>query len=235
MSVAGERVRALRLFAPMPPAPPGEHGGLKLDWRSEVGRTGVLLAWEMAERPVDGGMPAAVARLVATALCAHATVAGCTLSLPPRVGPEWTPVPGGHACRFAGPWWRGRRHDVGLLASRDPAVVARLFDDADFAWANESQLLLLSPAGTLPTVDRAFVEDGFALPLALSSARLATARVTGLVRAGVDGAVAGLYLADAHRRTALLEALAAEADAAGARWEVRDGATHPAVGGGEAR
>jgi hypothetical protein len=240
MSAAVDAVPAaapfvVRLYAPIPPLPEEDargvwHGGFKVDARSEVGRTGALLDWQVPVRSVDAGMPADVARALADALCAVAAVTGCTLALPADVGPEWTPVPGGHARRLGGPWWR-RGDRVGLLASRAPAVVAGLFADESFPWWNESQLLLLTPPGVLPALDRAAVDACFALPMRVSRAQLAAAGVVGLVRAGVDGDVAGLYFPAPEWRSPLVGALAAAVTAAGGRWEKHDGAEHAAVAG----
>lgn len=229
MSVDADGPLRLQLFSPIPPVPEEDHGGLKLDWRSDVGRTGALLEWRVPVRSVDAGMPTEVAQILAVALCRVATVTGCTLTLPPGVGAAWAPVPGGQACRFDGPWWRRSRDDIGLLASRDPAVVARFFDDDTFPWSLENQLLVLSAPDAVPALDRAAVEACFAVPMRITRAQLVEAEVTGLLRAGVDGDVAGLYVPAPDARETVERALADATRAAGAHWEVRDGAEHWSV------
>lgn len=246
----------VRAWTPIPAVPPADHGGLKLDATSALGRAGVLLDWTMPEPPVDAGMPPTVARMFAEALCGIADaseaasegatgrrsgrvigcVIGCTDAVPATADATWREVPGGAACRVRAadrPWWRGRGRDVGLLASDQPAVIAPLFDDDAFAWAHETQLLLLARAAphaaALPPLDLAFVAGACAVPLAVSAGDLAALGVVGLLRAGVDGAVAGLYVPDPAARRAVLDAIAAATRAAGARWEERDGATHPIV------
>ncbi len=233
VSAHAPEVLTLELFSPIPPAPEDDHGGLKLDRRSEVGRAGALLEWRVPARPVDGGMPPEVARTIATALCAVANVAGCTGRVPEHFGAAWTTVPEGHMCRLPGRWWERPRH-VGVLASQDPSVVVRLFDDDEFVWALESQLLFLSPRDTLPRLDRALVEGCFALPIAVTPAQLAAAGVVGFVRAGVDGDVAGVYVPAPEWRARVVRALAAAAATAGGRWADHDGAAHWSVRGGPA-
>ena len=48
----------------------------------------------------------------------------------------------------------------------------------------------------------------------------------GLLRAGVDGDVAGLYLLSAEWRRRVTDALAAAVHAAGGQWTERDGADY---------
>ena len=196
----------LRLADPPPDdLEAARHGGLKLDWRSEVGRHGQLLEWWPVGRDRDAGVPLPIVRTLARGLAQATTVVGCTLDVPATVTGEWTPVPGGHARRFARRSWVGvGRLPLGLLATRDADAVARLFDDDAFAWSSENQLLLLAPPDTLPRVDRALVEACFARPIATAARRLAEAGVVGLVVAGVDP---------------LARVLAESAAAAGVHWE----------------
>ena len=228
MSRRDAPVFELRLYSPPPPDPPGVemHGGLKLDWHSDVGRTGVLLDWWPVGRGVDAGVPVPVARALSAGFCAVTTVAGCTLDAPEATGPEWAAVPGGYVCRYPGRRWLGiGPHPLGLRASREVDVVTQLFDDDDFGWALESQVLFLAPPDQLPRLDRAVVEACFAVPIRTSVARLASAGVVGVVCAGVDGDVAGLYVPDPEWRRVIMGALADAALGAGGRWEERDGAT----------
>lgn len=220
---------AVTLVAPPPSDPPDvrEHGGLKLDWHTEVGRTGMLLEWRPVGREADAGVPLPVVGALAAGLCAVTTVAGCTLDFPAAVGAHWTAVPGGHAVRFAGRRVLGFGPlPVGVLASRAPAVVARFFDDDTFVWTHETQLLLLAPPDTLPALDRALVSACLAVPIEASLAQLAAAGIIGLARAGVDGDVAGLYLPDPAWRQTVVGALAGAVTAAGLRWGERDGTAH---------
>lgn len=225
------RPLVVQLFTPIPPfteRDPGGpwHGGLKVDRESEVGRLGSLLEWHVPVRSADAGMPPEVARIFAEALCAVGPVAGCTQDLPAGVGAAWTPVPGGHAYRFTRPWWRGPRHDLGLRASRDPAVVARMFDDETFPWSHEYQTVFLCAPDTLPALDRATVEACLVVPMTVTPARLSELGVLGLLNAGVDGDVAGMYVFDPAVRASLTGALAETTRRAGARWEEIDGRMH---------
>lgn len=218
----------LELIAP-PPSSLGdeEHGGLKLDWHSDVGRTGALLGWWPIGRDNDAGVPVVVVDAIAAGLCAVSTVAGCTLDVPDSAGPEWRAVPGGHACRFPGCRRLGfGAPPLGLIATRHPRVVAGFFDADGFPWALERQLFLLAPPGTLPRLDRALVGACFRLPIPATTAQLTRAGVVGLVRAGVDGDVAGLYVLDPGWRASVVRALADAVVAAGGRWEEHDGRAH---------
>ncbi len=228
---------ALHLYRP-PPAVPG----LKLDWHSALGSTGVLLDWETAEPMVDGGVPPAVRALLAAGLAAAGTVAACTTRVADDVGRDWTRVPQGYDCRLPG-GLLARRRSVAVRATRDLAEVARFFDETLFDWAQESQLLLLAPPGplpdelpdVLPTLDRALVDGCLAQPMTTTPDQLRAAGLIGIVRPGVDGGMAGLYVPDAAARAAVLGALATAARVAGAAWLERDGAEHWAVGAARRR
>lgn len=195
--------------------------GLKLDWQSEVGHTGLLLRWQPVGRGDDAGVPPEVARAIATGLCAAGTVAGCTLDVPDTAGAAWVAVPGGHACRLARGWWERPRH-IGLLASDRPDVVERLFEDDGFPWSLESQVLFVAPPGALPQLDAALVLACLAVPIRASVAQLVEAGVRGLLVAGVDGDVAGLYALNAEWRARLVQHVGAAVVAAGAQWETVD-------------
>lgn len=204
-----------------------KHGGLKLDWHSDVGRLGALLEWWPVGRDGDAGVPLPVAGALAAGLAKAATVVGCTLDVPADATDAWTPAPGGHAVRFATHRWLGvGPRPLGLLATQVATVAERFFDDRTFAWSNESQLLLLAPPGTLPRVDRALVEACFAVPVRVGASALRERGVVGLVVAGVDGALAGFYPLDPAWRARAVRALADAAAAAGVRWEERTASAH---------
>lgn len=208
-----------------------ERYGYKLDWRSDVGRTGMLLQWQPVGRGVDAGVPPAVVHALAAGLCAATTVVGCTLDVPEAIGPEWTAVPTGHACRFAGRRVLGfGPPPLGLHASQNPQTVAALFDDDTFVWSHESQLLLLAPPGTLPRLDQALVESCFRVPMPVTTAQLVDAGVSGLLRAGVDGDVGGLYVLAPEWHAPIVGALDHAVTAAGGRWGEPDGTARWSVG-----
>jgi len=142
----------------------------------------VLIGWRTERPRVDAGVPSSVARLLAEALCRHSTVtfakghhAPAGVSLVPRQ-------------------WRMGRH-FEWRSTRDPdEAAAGIFGDPLFPWERQGQIALLSPPGQIPILD----ERQLALTHDPSMAStLRGLSVCGVLLAGVDGDVAGIYAFDA--------------------------------------
>ncbi|WP_191083099.1 hypothetical protein [Roseococcus microcysteis] len=107
--------------------------------------------------------------------------------------------------RLAAPWSlrrQGAPAAIGLVQTRDPAVIATLFDQPGFDWTQRGQMVWLFPPDAPPCADAdilaAMAEDP---PGTLPAA------CTGLLRPGTDGDFAELATRDAALRAALLAAL----------------------------
>lgn len=108
--------------------------------------------------------------------------------------------------RLAAPWSlrrQGAPAAIGLVRTRDPVVIATLFDQAGFDWTQRGQMVWLFPPDAPPCADVEILatmdQDP---PAALPSA------CTGLLRPGTDGDFAELATRDPTLRAALLAALA---------------------------
>ena len=126
---------------------------------------------------------------------------------------------GGHAKAIL----KGRPNKVVLVSTRAPATVMTAFDDAQYPWWLQGQVLMLSAVDAEPPdVDLeklfAFFDEEWTRQAAALSAR----RLVGVMRPGVDGDVAGLLaLVDAFA-PAFLGRLEHEARVAGMSREVVD-------------
>jgi len=110
-----------------------------------------------------------------------------------------------------------------LLSTVEPQTLVAAFDDPDHPWWMQAQILLLSDRSAAPPdLDHA---AAFALcdDLWVKKGRDLLARgLTGLVRPGVDGDVAGLWIPDPAQRSAVLGALEARARGTGHPWRELD-------------
>ena len=190
-----------------------------------------LIGWRQLPEPTDSGVPQEVAAVLARALTAVARVTFPSSAIDVPVGEAWSAHgddmvreltsqgAGGHAKTIL----KGRPNKVVLVSTRAPATVMTAFDDAQYPWWMQGQVLMLSAVDAEPPdVDLeklfAFFDEEWTRQAAALSAR----GLVGVMRPGVDGDVAGLLaLADAIGR-AFLGSLEHEARLAGMNWEVVD-------------
>jgi len=193
-----------------------------------------LIGWKEPGDAVEAGVPEAVAQVLARAFTAVARV----MFLADPAGLDgWTPLKGdaistlaskGMASRFAAKL-RGVPPEIALVSTRHPDTAKRLFDDAGFPWWQQGQIVLLageepsqrdSEREDLAAWDRETVLDLFGDDWTTRAVPLASRSITGVVRPGVDGDVAGLLsLTEGFLHTAL-EALARQTRLAGFDWAV---------------
>jgi hypothetical protein len=187
--------------------PPGESGLVRLcicpgftrpEWQLPLPPDAErrLIGWKVAPPPVDGGVPPAVADLLAAALCSRAT-----LTFPAAVRAAGRHGP------FDGSWRLGR--DFVWTSTRDPRrAAAGVFEGDPFSWTLQGQVVVLSPPGSSPELTEGHLQVGAAPPVLDDLQRLGA---TGLLLPGVDGDVAGLYTFADRDMQALEEALASAA------------------------
>lgn len=186
-----------------------------------------LLGWCQTPPSLDAGMPPAPALVLARALSAVARVSFlCSNPGAPVDGDvildadERMAVvdPGGLAGRIRATVGR-LPNPMLLLSSRRPETLLRLFDDAQYPWWLQGQVVLLSaPDAPAPVCDRktllALLGDGWVE----AAAALASAGIVGILRPGVDGDLAGLLTFTAAIEESVLAALEREARLAGRTW-----------------
>ena len=194
----------------------------------------VMLRWQTAIEPVDGGMPADVGLILATGLTRSAQVTFFSTERPPPAGGDWTAAGGdvvrkvrlglAERLRFRGIGWT---MSLAQISSRNPESVAALFDDGGLPWWTGAQAAILSSADQPPPeVDATrflmlLNEDWSAAASALGGSG-----VRAVLRAGVDGDVAGLLtLAPAYQAT-LLGSLRSAAEEEGFDWIEQDEPSH---------
>ncbi|HEV7406741.1 MAG TPA: hypothetical protein VGO11_27575 [Chthoniobacteraceae bacterium] len=214
---------------------PGDAFGLSalraLGWRN------YWLSWDGAEAATDGEPPWKMAILLSRAMTRNAMVAFFSATVPEEASMAWTVTGSGFQCRLrARHRWFFQRDSLGVRCSAEPETVALLFDDAVYHWTMQSQAAVFSPAGRPPPplnyeVMRALFEtsiphDTFQAVVDETKA----SAVSGLLIPGVDGAVAGVAMADAVFEAAFLEALEVEAKHAGVRF-TGPGPIPPGLGG----
>lgn len=162
-----------------------------------------LLGWNGFDRDADG-VP--VAHLLAAALVRNALVT-FPVGIRPPLGD-----------RFLRPLIR-RRWCVGrhffFIHTTEVDVARSLFDVDCFDWTQGGQFVFLSPVGVAaPLLTEAELDPSDEPDFD----RLAARGVTGLVLAGVDGVVAGLYASEEALRSSVVESLQAACKAMGAEW-----------------
>lgn len=160
-----------------------------------------MIGWRMSSHPVDDGAPEAVARILAARLVQHARV-------------TFAEGIQGPLSRFF-PWPIGRVK-WSFVHTTDAGEAERLFDAAYFSWSMGSQLAFLSPASAPPpAISKAHYKTWPDRALFL---RLAEIGVSGILAAGVDGDVGGLYTFDGQLWDDLLQAFREGCESAGGVW-----------------
>ena len=190
-----------------------------------------LIGWRQQPDPPDGGVPAEVAAVLARALTSVARVTFPSSAIDVPVGEAWSAHGddrvreltsqgvGGRAKAIVG----GRTNKVVLVSTRAPATVVTAFDDAQYPWWLQGQVLLLSEVDAEPPdVDMERLSALYDEEWTRQAAALSVAGLVGVMRPGVDGDVAGLLaLVDAFG-PAFLGKLEHEARVAGMGLELVD-------------
>ncbi len=192
----------------------------------------LLLGWD-APDALDGGVPPRVAdvwsRAMAetarvTFLCSEPVVPTSTDWLESGDGNEdftkCAPAPSLLASGLA--WLRGPRAAVALVCTTRSARIAKAFDDSNFAWWLQSQVLLLSPLAAAPP---AIAPDTVLALLgddwATRAAALRRHGVVAVARPAVDGDGLGLSALEEGLAERLITAIERETRAAALGWSVR--------------
>jgi hypothetical protein len=187
----------------------------------------MLIGWKLIPAPSDAGIPAAVAVILANAMTALARVTFLCSGSAQSATANWSPM-GDDLIRKIegdGPLARAKALRKGLPArmvlwsTQRPEIAQRLFEDADYPWWLQGQLVLLSksdlppPDLDLKTLIGLLGEDWMAWP-----ARLEATGVLGVMRPGVDGDVAGIVLVTDRFERDLLVTLEREVRLRGLDW-----------------
>lgn len=188
----------------------------------------VLVGWRGADNDAGGGVPADIAQVLARGFTAVARVTFACSSAEIDVTSDWTAwrdrdayrgVETGGAMTRLRSTLRGAPRLLTLCSTRDAATAARLFDDGGFPWWLQGQVVVLSrqdgpPPDLTATLWHALLEDEWLDALMDVDDR----NVFGIVRPGVDGAVAGIFTSVPDVERAVIDALRHEAEAAGVEW-----------------
>jgi len=161
-----------------------------LRWRPGDATVGIL-GWMMSAAPVEGGVPATVARILAETLCRVARVTFIAASTKGRPSSDdWVPVEEGWRCKLSPPTVRRLTGApvFPLVCTTEPRLARALFEVPGFAWELRAQVVLLSPLEKPPPhVTYQDVQDLFGqVVLERRTARLG-ADIVGLMLPGVDG------------------------------------------------
>lgn len=185
-----------------------------------------LLGWD-AVSP-DAGVPQPIARTIARALTAIASV-GFLRDGVGHAGPATWGCGNEGDCVRTGPGHsalhavigrlRGHGTAITLVCSRRPAAIEEMFEAPAFPWWLQSQVLLLSapetpPPEVTPAQALALLEPDWAV----RAAALRNRGVLAVARPAVDGDALGLLALDDVFAERLLASLATQAQAAGVAW-----------------
>ncbi|MEO6599771.1 MAG: hypothetical protein ABIQ16_07860 [Polyangiaceae bacterium] len=171
------------------------------EWRLPVRQaagTRLLVAWSTTEQRIDAGVPDFAAEAMTNAWFRSAAVT-YPIAVRPPTGAPMLPRK-----------WQLGRHFEWATARSAMQARTQIFDADYFSWAQEGQVVILSPLGAPLRATQAHLEVAND-PTVFE--QLASAGALGVVLPGVDGQVAGLYSFTAafERSVCLaLEAAAAE-------------------------
>ncbi len=168
-----------------------------------------LIGWKQDPDPIDAGVPKEVAAVLARALTSLALV-----TFPSSI--EHASATG----RVVGPR-KGAPGDLVLVSTTDAETAMQAFDDPEYPWWLQGQVLLMSASSAAgPDISRNQLFALFAEEWAREAATLAQFGVVGIVRPGVDGDMAGFLSLSAGFDDAMLAALEREALLASFKWSV---------------
>lgn len=191
----------------------------------------VLLGWRVPDQDIEGGVPDEVASLLARALTRVAIVTFWCCREPAASSEDRVRIvqaPGRGERSWAAfsrvPLWPGPSRfpsKVILVSTRRPDVAKTLFNDADFPWWGQGQVILLSsPAAPPPAIAWRTLQSLFEATQPVDLGALAAIGVAAIVRPGVDGAVAGIMASTEEFERRLLSSIESEAGGFGFDWLV---------------
>ncbi len=183
----------------------------------------LLIGWHVLGTSVDGGIPEEVGVTLARALTSIARVSFLVTETDHGV----LTAPGDEVCHLGAGGFMQQAEavlkreplNIAMLSSCSPKTAARMFEDPGYPWCLQSQVVLLSTTDAgAPGINRqtllSLMGDGWVGHVE----QLRSCGITGVLRPGVDGDVAGfLSLTEEFSRT-LLEALERQARRAKFDW-----------------
>jgi hypothetical protein len=190
----------------------------------------LLIGWRVDPTPVDAGLPPQVAQILARSLVHHFLVTCMSSTFSGTAEDGWTPSGSHFIRRLVGRrqshhFFAGVPAHATLFATREPAAVVTMLNDACFPWTLQGQVALLSDPAVPPPPS--FEPDGVEMLCCLSWWKSASAieGLWGALRPGVDGDIAGVFVADADQRDSWLSSLKGECHASAFSFEILDNAT----------
>ena len=182
--------------------------------------TSLLLGWHQAIRPVDGGVPAEVARVISNALCRGVRISylcGDLEEIETHSKEFCTIQPiaeSGLIARFIA-HWSGVPLNAAIVSTNNPKVALHLFDASYFSWVLQGQSVFLSAlSDPVPDLKKGQTKYENAPMDALNDYSL-----VGMMRPGVDGDVAGILFRSVQDRANFLTALQEEAESSGMQFK----------------
>jgi hypothetical protein len=196
-----------------------------------------LIGWQRVPQPTDSGVPQEVAAVLARSLAAVARVTFPSSAIDVAVGAAWSPHSddlvreltargvGGQVKAVLA----GRPNKVVLVSTRAPATVMTAFDDGQYPWWLQGQVLMLSALDAdPPDVDQETLFSLFDDDWTRHAAAMGARGLAGVMRPGVDGDVAGLLALADPLGGDFLGKMEHEARLAGRGWEIVDEQTFAA-------
>lgn len=190
--------------------------------------TSMLCGWHQAPSAVDDGVPDEVANVLSRALgrCARVSF---LFSTPENITATYQkdsysihPIsePGLFALPIAR-WWSGRPPHLVVVSSSDPNVVFHLFDDDYFSWVQQGQTVFLSSLSEPVPDFRDVLSKSWQKKYEDDPMRvLKDYALTGVMRPGVDGDVAGILFRSVADKESFLGVLREEAESSGIQFKM---------------
>jgi hypothetical protein len=193
-----------------------------------------LIGWRQVPDPTDSELPQGVRVVLARALTSVARVTFPSSLTGASPGAAWTAhgndqvreVTASGLGEHVRSTLKGRPKKLVLVSTRQPTTVMTVFEDAEYPWWLQGQILMLSAAdANPPDVDLetllALFEDGWTRHAPATSAR----GLDAVMRPGVDGDLAGLLSFSVASERRLLNALEAESRGGKLDWAIVDEST----------
>jgi hypothetical protein len=172
-----------------------------------------LIGWRISPTPIDGGMPGAVAEILARTMVSATQVIFPSSYATGNSASEWKSVGDDSICVLKEESLIKRALNslsdipskITLLSTRQIEKVIGLFDDAAYPWWMQGQVALLSePEKTTPKIDRQTFLSLFESDWMQQALELQSIGIQGVLRPGTDGDTAGfLFVRETFRNVFL--------------------------------